>query len=264
MSHLAKLQADFQAYLYDDVKGAAFKACIVNDPTVGAKKRLGIYYDAYRLRIIGVLGNDYPNVKKYLGDDLFDHAVRSYIAQYPSTYPNMRWVGQHMAEHLSKTLPQHPIAAELARFEWALGVAFDAADTPVLQLQDLTEIPPEDWANIMLKAHSSLQIFTFKYNTPSVWQTLNTGAESLTSNKRYTLCLVWRKGLDAHYRIIDNLEKLALEKLTMGITFGGLCEFLQGGEVVEGHTEVNAMQTAAQYLSSWLNDGLIIHSITAC
>ena len=38
MSHLSQLQADFQAYLMDDVKGAAFKAHIINDKKVGAKK----------------------------------------------------------------------------------------------------------------------------------------------------------------------------------------------------------------------------------
>ena len=35
MSQLAQLQSDFQAYLMDDVKGAAFKAHIINDKKVG-------------------------------------------------------------------------------------------------------------------------------------------------------------------------------------------------------------------------------------
>ena len=79
MSHLAKLQADFQAYLMDDVKGAAFKKQIIDDKKVGVKTRLGIYYDAYRLRIIEALASAYPNLKKLLGDDLFDSTARTYI-----------------------------------------------------------------------------------------------------------------------------------------------------------------------------------------
>ena len=55
MTHLERLQTDFQAYLIDDAKGAAFTHCIVDDTKVGVKKRLGIYYDAYRFRIIEAL-----------------------------------------------------------------------------------------------------------------------------------------------------------------------------------------------------------------
>lgn len=260
MLRLKQLQEGFLAYLYDDVAGSAFKVNIINDDKVGVAKRLSIYHDAYRLRIIGVLGSDYPNLKKYLGDNLFEHTARTYISHYPSRYPNMRWVGQHMAEHLSKTLPQHPIAAELASFEWSLGVAFDADDTPNIKLQDLTEISPENWANIMLKAHASMQLLSFKYNTLTVWKALNTGVTSSKSIKDNSTCLVWRKGLDSHFRTIDNLEKVALEKLVTGISFGDLCEFIQGEEVISEHAEIVAMQTAAQYLSNWINDGLIINS----
>jgi len=258
MSQLAKLQADFQAYLYDDVKGAAFKAQIINDQKVGAKKRLGIYYDAYRLRIIEALANAYPKLKAWLGDDLFERAARSYIDQYPSTYRNMRWVGGDMNIHLQKTLPQHPLAAELASFEWALGLAFDAEDVPILSLQDLAAIPPEDWGNIRLKAHSSVKLLKFKWNVILVWQALNSEETPPKTTITNAPCLVWRKQMDSHYRSIDTQEMRAIEKIMMGITFGELCEFLQSENLEEHLIEETAMQTAAQYLSSWLNDGLIL------
>ena len=257
-THLEKLQTDFQAYLYDDVKGAAFKARIINDQKVGAKKRLGIYYDAYRLRIIEALANAYPKLKVLLGDDLFERTARSYIDNYPSTYRNMRWVGDQMALHLQKTLPQYPIAAELATFEWALGLAFDADDLPILTLQDLAVIPPEDWGDIHLKAHPSVQLLAFKWNVILVWQALNLEKTPPKVAKLNEPCVVWRKALDSHYRSIEALEMLAIEKVIVGTTFAKLCEFLQGGKVVENFTEEAAMQKAAQYLSTWLNDGLIL------
>jgi hypothetical protein len=256
--HLAKLQADFQAYLYDNVKGAAFKAQIVNDQKVGAKKRLSIYYDAYRLRIIGVLANDYPNLKKYLGDDLFERTARSYINQYPSTYCNMRWVGGQMARHLQKTLRQHPVAAELAQFEWALGLAFDAEDAPILQLTDLAAIPPENWGDIVLKLHPSVQLLAFKHNAIMLWQALNSAQTPPNLAKLNAPCIVWRKALDSHYRSIDALEMRAIEKVMAGTTFAELCEFLQAANALENSTEDAAIQQAAQFLSNWLADGLIL------
>ena len=39
----------------------------------------------------------YPILKALLGDDLFEQAARGYIDQYPSTYRNMRWVGDKMS-----------------------------------------------------------------------------------------------------------------------------------------------------------------------
>ena len=140
MSQLAKLQADFQAYLLDDTQGASFIKSFVDDKKVGAKKRLGIYHDAYRLRIIEALATAYPQLNALLGDVLFDNTAREYITAYPSTYRNLRWYGSEMREHLLTTLSQHPIAAEMADFEWTLSLAFDAEDVLELSLQDLSLI----------------------------------------------------------------------------------------------------------------------------
>ena len=252
MSHLAQLQSDFQAYLMDDVKGAAFKAQIVNDKKVGVKKRLGIYYDAYRLRIIEALTNVYPMLKALLGDEMFDRTARSYIDQYPSTYRNMRWVGDQMQLHIQKILPQHPVAAELAAFEWALSLAFDAKDEPNLTLQDLAAIPPEDWADLKFVFHPSLHILQLHWNILPIWGALNSKETPPKSVKTNVACLIWRMDLNSHYRSLDTAEHAALQSAIAGASFGALCEQLQ-----ENTSEEQATMQAAQYLSGWLNDGLI-------
>ncbi|WP_020167457.1 MULTISPECIES: HvfC/BufC N-terminal domain-containing protein [Methylotenera] len=252
MSRLAQLQADFQAYLMDEDKGAAFKNCIVDDAKVGVKRRLSIYADAYRLRIIEALANSYPKLKALLGDDLFDATARSYIDAHPSTYRNMRWVGDKMQMHLIHSLPQHPIAAEMAAFEWALGLAFDAKDTPVLQLQDLAAIPPEDWAELPLVFHPSVQWLPLKWNVLLVWQALNADETPPTPTQINEPCLVWRSESSSHYQSLDESEDKAIKLVATGATFGELCECLQSI-----YSEQEAMIKAAQYLSSWLNNGLM-------
>jgi len=253
--NLAKLQADFQAYIIDEHKGAAFKNSIVDDAKVGVKKRLSIYADAYRLRIIEALANSYPKLKALLGDDLFDATARSYIDAYPSTYRNMRWVGDKMQAHLLHTLPQHPIAAEMAKFEWALGLAFDAEDIPVLQLQDLAIIPPEDWADLSLAFHPSVQLLPLKWNVLLVWQALDADETPPTPAQINEPCLVWRFDSSSHYQSLDDSEDLAIKIVATDATFGQLCECLQ-----RLYSEQEAMTKAAQYLSSWLNNGLLIKS----
>ena len=255
MNRLTKLQADFQAYLMDDVKGAAFKSQIIDDKKVGVTKRLGIYYDAYRLRIIEALSNGYPHLKNLLGDDLFDKTARAYIDLYPSTYRNMRWYGGEMSAYLRTSLPQHPIAAELAAFEWSLGLAFDAEDAPILTLQDLAEIPPENWADLRFKFHPSVQLLSLKWNVLLVWQALNAEETPPAAAQINEPCVVWRKDLNSHYRSLNLAEYAALQQLIAGVSFGDLCEKLQ-----EKASEEQATIQAAQYLAGWLNDGLITSS----
>ena len=255
--HLIQLQNDFQAYVLDSDlhhkdKGAAFTKKIVNDKKVGVKKRLGIYADGYRLRIIEALASAYPILKAWLGDDLFDKTARSYIDQYPSTYRNMRWVGDVMSEHLVKTLPKHPIAAEIAQFEWALSLAFDAEDAPVLSLQDLAAIAPESWGELRFKFHPAVQLLSPTYNVLLVWQALNSEKTPPKATQINEPCVVWRKELNSHYRSLEHTEYAAMQSVTLGISFGGLCESLQ-----ENTSEDEASMQAAQYLSGWLNGGLI-------
>ena len=251
MSQLAKLQADFQAYIFDNAVGASFKKCIINDKKVGATKRLGIYSDGYRLRIIEALTSVYPNLKALLGDDLFDSSARAYIDLYPSTYRNMRWVGGLMNEHLSKTLPQHPIAAEMATFEWTLGLAFDAEDAPVLTIQDLATIPPEVWGNLNFEFHPSVNLLDLHWNVILVWQALDNEEIPPVPEIIHEPCIVWRSDMNSHYRTLDALEYEAIQQIMTGASFGDLCERLF--ETLEDA----ATQQAAQYLAGWLEAGVI-------
>jgi hypothetical protein len=252
MSHLAKLQSEFQAYLVDENKSAAFVQFIVDDAKVGAKKRLGIYYDAYRIRIIEALATAYPKLKIMLGDDLFDSTARAYIDQYPSTFRNLRWFGGNMQVHLQRILPQHPIAAEMAVFEWALSLAFDAEDASILSLQDLAEIPSENWANLKFVFHPSLQLLALQWNVVPVWNALDNDEMPPSLVQVSEPCLIWQRDLNSHFRSLELIEYVAIQLAISGGNFGLICEKLQ-----ESASEEVATMQAAQYLSSWLHEGLI-------
>lgn len=250
MSQLATLQAAFQACILGQ-DSQAFKTRIIDDTKVGADKRLSIYADAYRLRIIEALSAAYPKLHKLLGDDLFDTTARRYIDQYPSKYRNMRWVGDRMSEHLLKVLPQHPIAAELARFEWALGLAFDAKDASIVTVQDLAAIPPDKWGGLSFFLHPAVQLLELEWNVIPVWQALDAEATPPSPLQNKAPCLVWRTDLNSHYRSLDVQEFKALQQIQAGVSFGDLCEtlFETLGE--------SSTQQAAQYLASWLETGII-------
>lgn len=253
MSDLARIQSDFQAYLINN-KIVAFTHQIVDDDKVGAKKRLSIYYDAYRLRIIEALATAYPKLKMLLGDSLFDETAREYIDKYPSTYRNLRWYGGSMREHLLYTLPQHLVAAEMADFEWALSLAFDTEDVAELTLQDLGKYPPECWSNLSFKFQPAIQLIRTRWNIIPVWKALEAEENPpiLTQENTYQSWLIWRKNLNSQFRSISETEAVALKLGMIGATFGEICANLEDMLNLE-----EATITAAQYLAGWLEMGLI-------
>lgn len=257
MSDLTKLQADFQAYLLGDGQLGPFHAHIVDDPKVGAVRRLGIYHDAYRLRLIEVLASGYPKLHMLLGDERFDQEARAYIDAHPSSFRNVRWYGDAMRAHLAKTLPQHPIAAELAGFEWALSLAFDAPDTPVLQVQDLAAIAPEDWGGLCFKLQPALQMLRLDWNTVAVWKALDAeqAPPAPERNPASEAWLIWRRDLNAHFRSLDTMEEAALRQALDGMCFADICAGLSD----ELPQQESAMQ-AANYLAAWLQEGMLSHA----
>lgn len=250
MSKLAQLQADFQTCILNE-DNAMFKTRVIDDTKIGAEKRLSIYADAYRLRIIEALSTAYSKLHVLLGDELFDSIARQYIDQYPSEHRNMRWVGDQMSKHLFDVLPEHPIASELARFEWALGLAFDAVDAAVVSVENLAAIPPETWGELSFTLHPSVQLLGLQWNVIPVWQALDAEEAPPAPVQNNESCLVWRSDLNTHFRSLNPQEFQVIQDIKTGATFGALCESL-----FERLSE-SATQQAAQYLASWLEAGIV-------
>ena len=249
MSQLKQLQENFQSFLTND--NNTFIASIVDDKKVGASTRLNIYYNAYRLRIIEALSTAYPKLHKLLGNALFDKVARHYIDEHPSTFCNMRWVGDKMPSHLQSDVKNNPIACEMAQFEWALGLAFDAEDAPTLQLADLVAIVPERWGELQFNLHPCVQLLPTSYNVIATWKALDNEEVVPKPVRVDQYIVVWRHDLDAHFRSISHAEYAAIKLMANGENFAALCESLQA------EYQEDASLTAAQFLSTWLNDGLI-------
>lgn len=222
----------------------------------GAARRLGVYADAYRLRLVAALANDYPALRGLLGEAGFDRMMRAYIAARPSCHANLRWYGGALARYLSHS-PQwrrRPLLTELARFEWALGLAFDAADAPLAAVQDAARVPADRWPEMRLRLHPSVQLLRLRSNAPLVWRAASTGRESPAAamRRRPVHWLVWRKGHQPFYRALSREEAWALGAVAEGRCFSDLCDGLRR-HVRAAH----AAQRAAQLLKGWLEQGLV-------
>lgn len=229
-------------------------------PRAGVARRLGVYAEAYRLRLIEALGNDYPALRTVLGEAGFEAAMRAFIAAIPSRHANLRWYGGEVAGFLARAprWRRRPLLAELARFEWALGLAFDAADAPLASAEDAARVPPAEWPRMRLRLQPSVQLLALRSNAPQVWRSAIGGGKAPAAKRRRsrTAWLVWRKGHEPFYRALAPAEAWALGAAARGCNFASIADGLRR-HAGAGAGGGGAAQAAAQFLRNWLDEGLV-------
>jgi len=97
---------------------------------LSACERLEIYNRQYWFRILDSLAEDYPGLRAVLGGARFGRLARAYLAQCPSRSFTLRNLGSRLPEWLEAN-PHGPLAAAMARLEWAHIEAWDEAALPV-------------------------------------------------------------------------------------------------------------------------------------
>ena len=100
---LGDLQRAFQDYLL--VRSDGFAAAVRDTDKADRFTLLAVYRNAYSLRLIEVLTNDYPGLLAMAGPADFDHMARAYIAAHPSHHPSVRWFGAGLRGFLGRTAP---------------------------------------------------------------------------------------------------------------------------------------------------------------
>jgi hypothetical protein len=249
---LEALQAAFARHLLDEPSD--FATAVAEGGRIGVKRRLAIYHNAYRARLVEALKDSFGHTLMYLGDDNFEAAARAYLAEHPSTHPNLRWFGAAFADWLGAAAPSDPDIGELAALDWALRRAFDGADAPVLTVAELAALPPEAWAHVGLVWHPTCQRLQLAHNTLAIWSALDQDetppdAERLEAP---TELLVWRLDLRPHFRSLGALEAQAIDRLMAGDGFAATCAAL-----AERFPDLDIAPETGALLRRWVDEGLL-------
>jgi hypothetical protein len=252
-SALASLQSDFQDYLLG--RSERIADAVRNGVRTPGAAMLGIYRHAYGARLVEVLRNDFPKLHLVLGDEAFDALARAYLARHPSIYRSVRWLGRALPGFLT-TEPRYrdlPSLAQIAGFEWAQAMAFDAADAAPITANDLARIPAEAWGSLRLKLHPSINRVAASDSVVEAWARLDRGeAAPLFIASPPITWLVWRQRFTVHYRALSPEEDAALARAAAGNDFATIC-----AEVALMVGEDRAALRAAELLHGWLSTGLV-------
>ena len=252
---LAEVQRDLHDYLLD--AGATVVPRIQAVGRIGVAQRLGIYHNAYRVRLADTLRDTYEKTWTYLGDVNFEQCARAYINAQPPQHRSLRDYGGQMPDWLAVHFPDDLDIAELARMDWQLRQAFDGPDAEVIGLDALANIPSDCWETLGFEPVPTLALLPLRFNTPAIWRALDHGetpppAQALAEPAG--LC-VWRRGWQPHFRTLDAWEYQALQQVQQGQRFAMVCQSL-----AEGCDD--AQTRIAHTLQTWFNDRLIARVVS--
>jgi hypothetical protein len=230
----------------------------------GGAARLDVYHHAYRARLLAALHDNYETLARTMGDEAFEALGLAYAAAHPSQQPSIRWFGHQLAEFMQSCLAAdnglvpHAALADLARMEWALRCAFDAADGPVLTRSDLAPLSAAQWPSLCFRLHVTAERLGLQWAVEPAWAALQAQAlgdeQALPAPEPHVhWLLVWRRGLQTQWRSLPGHEAALLQGLVQGETFAQLCE--------RAVAWVDDAQQAAPLvvgcLQQWLDEGLL-------
>lgn len=251
---LIELQTRFRDFILDSAPAPT--DLTRSSPLADAETLLSVYRDAYGLRLLEALGEDYRALGRLLGEDKFEALGRAYIAATRSRHPSIRWFGRDFAAHVRRdpAYADMPMAAELAAWEWALGEAGDAADADPVGIEAFATVPPDAWANIRFEFHPSLRRLNLEWSVAAYRQTVEDGEGSAEPERSEAAVawVIWRHGTDVLYRSLPPQEARALDAARAGATFGAICDMAAG----DGDAGA-AAATAAGFLRSWVDGGMV-------
>lgn len=228
-------------------------------PILRGPSRPEVYRYAYRARLRSALAENYPMLLRALGHDRFAALASRYIDAHPPTQASIRWFGHRLPDFVRADAAQlHPALADLARMEWALRAAFDAADAATLQAWQLAALPAERWAGLRFVPHPSVQCLPLLWAVEPTWRALEDsegnadGREAPEPAASAHTLLVWRRDLETLWRSLAPLEATLLADLAAGCDFGSLCLRCEAAPSTQP-----AATVAAAHLARWVADGLI-------
>jgi hypothetical protein len=257
VNELAQLQLDFQQHVLGERRDGFASRSVVASAVADSAARVNVYTHAYAARLAEVLGNDFHGLRLLVGDEAFGRLAHAYIEATRSQHYNVRWYGQHLADFLKQNEPwsREPALAEMASLEWSIGLSFDAPDQPSIDVAALESIAPEQWPQLGLKLHPSVQTLSMQFNTGIIRRAVDRelALPAVAELAAPETWIVSRRDTAVRYRVAPADESAALQSFVDGAALAEVCALL-----CDWHAEDQVAMRAASLLKQWLYDQWVV------
>ncbi len=179
MPALLELQRAFAASMLHEEDDAVCGAIVQEGFT--AAERLRIYRNTCRSTLIEALRMTYPAIERLVGRDCFDMAAARFAGSHPPQSGYLNEYGGEFPDFLAAFGPasELPYLADVASFEWALSVAANAADAPVLDPLTVAAVDPQGHAALRFEPHPSVSFLTLAYPADQIADAVLAGDEAV-------------------------------------------------------------------------------------
>ncbi len=135
---------------------------ILPSKTMAPLERLAVYQGMYPLRMHDALAADFPGLRAFLGDHLFEHFAADYVAVHPSRSYTLNRLGDRVPGFLRTWHhPRRAFLADLARLELAITEVFDA-DEDERPVARPTRVDA-DWESRRFGIAPTLRLLSFRH-----------------------------------------------------------------------------------------------------
>ena len=146
---------------------------LFREPPVGSiETRFSIYTTGLVPRVVEALEDDCPALRRVVGQGPFRSLAARYIERHPSGSFDLGRVGAQLAsflrgDPLSEGLP---FLSDLAELEWALSLAFIAADAEPVTWEELHSLGDESVMDLPLRLVTGHRVVRSRWPLVRLWR----------------------------------------------------------------------------------------------
>jgi len=207
-----------------------------------AASRMSVYADAYFARLIECMGEVFPVMKKFLGEETYDAFAFEYLQAIPSKSYTLHNLGRHFPGWLEKSRPRDEedgevaIASEgpdwpelmvdLARMEWAVYETFDGPGIegqPTLRMEEILALTSDAMDETRLVPAPCLNLVTARFPVNEFYTALRRAGEGeavAPPDARPAWTALHRRGFVVQRYDLNASAHAMLEAILQGRTLG--------------------------------------------
>jgi len=235
-------------------------------------ERLEIYNRQYWFRLYSSFEEDFPGLKAIVGSAKFEKLMRDYLTECPSRSFSLRNLGSQLEswlkEHPEYLDPRNQLALDMVRLEWTHIEAFDAAEEPFLDADDLASINEHS----ILRMQPYLRVLELQYPVEDLLIDLRSesGSSDSSSNNasvarktkhvrrvavlppEQIFLAVHRHENSVYYKRLDREDYKLLRSLLSGAPIGQAIDYAFEGSAIP---EADRGKWLQQVFASWSSLG---------
>ena len=170
MPALHEVQAAFRrAILTGDTD--TFCALVAADG-LAPEERLGVYRNNVFASLTAVLRETFPAVCRLVDEHFFAYAAHEFICRHPPECAVLAEYGGRFPDFLAAFAPCRELVylADVARLEWLMKVAANAAHADPIAAMTLGDVAAEDAPRLTLQLHPSFGFVASRWPIDRIWR----------------------------------------------------------------------------------------------